>query len=820
MATDKIVAEYTVKVDQALKNLDALANRVSKIDQERKKTEEGFKQMSSNLVSDLSKVGAAIGVAFGVQQLVSFTKETVNLAAQAEGVERAFKRIGGGQYLQGLRDATRGTVTDLVLMQNAVKASNFKIPLENLASLFKFAQARARETGESVDYLVDSIILGIGRKSPLILDNLGISAVELRSRLKGVGVETANVGQIAQIIGDIATEEMAKMGDQADTTADKIAQIGTSFENMKVDIGKSLILLVEDVSKAWDALVDINAVRAKEASDALTESFKEGQSNAQKTIKNIEGIMKADEGRMKMIQQNLKFNEDAYDTEQKKVGELQKALDLANIEYGISALKKQKQLKAEIQASDELSESYLAQIDVFQSYINVATAKADTVEKEIRNVAYYQAAIKDVVDAIQAEGTAVKDIMPLREKEKQLRAELAKLLGEETEAQKTLKKQAEETAKRQYDDAVKWKELQDQINADLKAIRDATQDRYLNDIDNKFKRDELYSLQTISEAEGLSEALLQIEMDRITAQIEARKRLGLSTLDLEIQLAEIQSGIQTGQDEAYKKSIEYQIELQKELAQVEAERQQENLDFINTTLSAWQSVTSTVASLVEAQYQRQYNALDNALKNEEITREQYDKKRAQIARKQAKQQKEFAIVQAIINTALGVTNAFATAPNIILGAILAAVVAAAGAAEIATISSQPLPQFAEGGWVDNKGKIHGRSHGQGGVMIEAEGNEFITRGKYAKPNADILEAINTGNWEKYKFDNIIAPAIDKVMEGGLEGMGASYMLHNQFNDRNLLRVLDRNRQAEKEGFVYLGNRMEKVLRSNSRDRYA
>ena len=223
---------------------------------------------------------------------------------------------------------------------------------------------------------------------------------------------------------------------------------------------------------------------------------------------------------------------------------------------------------------------------------------------------------------------------------------------------------------------------------------------------------------------------------------------------------------------------------------------------------------------MEAQYQRQYNALDNALKNEEITREQYDKKRAQIARKQAKQQKEFAIVQAIINTALGVTNAFATAPNIILGAILAAVVAAAGAAEIATISSQPLPQFAEGGWVDNKGKIHGRSHGQGGVMIEAEGNEFITKGKYANRHAEVLEAINSGGWEKYKFDNIIAPAIDKVMEGGLEGMGASYMLQNQFNDRNLLRVLDRNRQAEKDGFVYLGNRMEKVLRSNSRDRYA
>lgn len=781
MATDKIVAEYTVKVDLALKNLDALAGRVSKIDQERKKTEEGFKQMSSNLVSDLSKVGAAIGVAFGAQQLISFTKEIVNLAAQSEGIERAFKRIGGGEYLQGLRDATRGTVSDLILMQNAVKANNFKIPLENLASLFKFAQARARETGQSVDYLVESIITGIGRKSPLILDNLQLTMKDLQKELGSTAIEAATVGELAAATAKVATSELEKMGDQADTTADKIARIGVAFDNFKLSLGKELI----------GQFSELNAEISKTGELLNLEGF-DGLSIVMKGLSNaVEAVLEPFTVLNSLVQGNV----GAYQLLREVLGLTDGVID-ENID------KLHKQAKAVVE-------------------VTAATETATEAQKEqIKNVFYYQEEIKKVVDEIGNEATAINAIRPLREKEKQLRAELAKLLGEETEAQKKLKKQAEETAKRQYDDAVKWKELQDQIYADLQKIRDTTQERYLNDIDNKFKRDELYSLQTISEAEGLSEALIQIEQDRITAQIEARKRLGMSTLDLEIQLAEIQSGIQTGQDEAYKKSIEYQIELQKELAQVEAERQQENLDFINTTLSAWQSVTSTVASLVEAQYQRQYNALDNALKNEEITREQYDKKRAQIARKQAKQQKEFAIVQAIINTALGVTNAFATAPNIILGAILAAVVAAAGAAEIATISSQPLPQFAEGGWVDNKGKIHGRSHGQGGVMIEAEGNEFITKGKYANKHADVLEAINSGGWEKYKFDNIIAPAIDKVMEGGLEGMGASYMLQNQFNDRNLLRVLDRNRQAEKEGFVYLGNRMEKVLRSNSRDRYA
>ena len=105
-------------------------------------------------------------------------------------------------------------------------------------------------------------------------------------------------------------------------------------------------------------------------------------------------------------------------------------------------------------------------------------------------------------------------------------------------------------------------------------------------------------------------------------------------------------------------------------------------------------------------------------------------------------------------------------------------------------------------------------------MIEAEGDEFITRGKYANRHADVLEAINSGGWEKYKFDNIIAPAIDKVMEGGLEGMGASYMLQNQFNDKNLLRGLDRMRTSEKDSARFIVQELKHVLKPRKRGGYA
>ena len=784
MATDKIVAEYTVKVDLALKNLDALAGRVSKIDQERKKTEDGFKQMSSNLVSDLSKVGAAIGVAFGVQQLVSFTKETVNLAAQAEGVERAFKRIGGGQYLQGLRDATRGTVTDLVLMQNAVKANNFKIPLENLASLFKFAQARARETGESVDYLVDSIILGIGRKSPLILDNLGISAVELRSRLKGVGVEAANVGDIAKIIGDIATEEMAKMGDQADTTADKIAQIGTSFENMKVEIGKSLILLVEDVSKAWDVLVDINAVRAKEASDALTESFKEGQSNAQKTIKNIEGIMKADEGRMKMIQQNMKFIEDAYDAEQKKVKDLQTALDLANIEYGIAAIKKQKQLKAEIQASDELSESYLAQIDVFQTYINISEAKDATTDSAVRSIALLNEqlkTLKEQFDAAEIGSASFYDLASqITAKTKELAEAMLLLLPRDSIA---LLNAELANLKKELDNAKIagsnfWK-IEDDIVKKTKELNEAIAMTKLSDA---FKLDE--------------DIEVKINFDALNDYPEKVKE----TIDLADQMwQEHFAELMRQQDKAAENR-----EKDKDLA----------LQMTTEVLNTLSSLSSSIASIVQNQVTQDLKQLERQYEAGEITREEFDKKERELQRKAAQSSKDAALFQAVIGTAQAVINALAT-PNVPfpIAAGFAALAGVVGAIQIAAIATQPLPQFAEGGIVT------GKSHKHGGVHIEAEGGEFITSVKQTKKHRDLLDAINKGLADQYIHRNYVMPMLDSAVFDGFGDIGNSAKLNGltaTLKDNNIIAAMDRNRTATTRGLNTLIERIDKLGGNNTR----
>ena len=112
--------------------------------------------------------------------------------------------------------------------------------------------------------------------------------------------------------------------------------------------------------------------------------------------------------------------------------------------------------------------------------------------------------------------------------------------------------------------------------------------------------------------------------------------------------------------------------------------------------------------------------------------------------KRNKQNQKVQVAQATASTALAVTNALAVQPWF-LGVALAAVAAAMGAVQIATIKKQ---KFADGG------VIQGASHANGGVKIlngqaEVEGGEYITNKVTTSKNVDVLTFINS---KKKKLD--------------------------------------------------------------------
>lgn len=193
---------------------------------------EQSKQKVNGFAQYMGKLGGIIAGAFSVQAVVQFANQTAELANKAKGVRAAFQKLGDGSLLNSLRRATQGTVDDLQLMQRAVQANNFKIPMDQLATYLQFATKRAQETGQSVDYLVDSIITGLGRQSLLILDNLGFSAAEIRDNMK-------DGASMAEAVGKIIQQQMPSATTEIDKAAVASERLAAAWTNFKLMIGET-----------------------------------------------------------------------------------------------------------------------------------------------------------------------------------------------------------------------------------------------------------------------------------------------------------------------------------------------------------------------------------------------------------------------------------------------------------------------------------------------------------------------------------------------------------------------------------------------------
>jgi hypothetical protein len=306
----------------------------------------GIQQVDAKL-KETSKLfgnlGQAIGAAFIVGQVQAFAAETIKLGSELQTVGRGFARFGNEMQLETLRKATRGLVSDLELMKVTVQAGNFGIPIEQMGKLLEFATKRAAETGQSVDYLVESIVKGIGRKSPLILDNLGISAVRLKEKFGGVAIEAQSIADVAQAVGDIAAEEMGKMGTAVDTAADKMVRLTTTWENFKAKFGEAiapaasgLLEGITNMLKAGETMGPALNRLGVATGTAKPSDLVKKQGATTPTVAPVVEMQRAITT-LETLRQNLKDLETEYNTTEvgtSRFMELRKAIEEANYQLG------------------------------------------------------------------------------------------------------------------------------------------------------------------------------------------------------------------------------------------------------------------------------------------------------------------------------------------------------------------------------------------------------------------------------------------------------------------------------------------------------
>ena len=259
-----------------------------------------FEDFTASIGINMKKM-TAFGLAAGaaasaINSLTSAISTAISdgarMAKEMEGVRAAFKRLDQPGLLDNLREATHGTVNDLELMKQAVKFNNFNLSLKEMGTMLAFAQQQAKDTGQDVNYLVDSIVTGLGRKSLPILDNLGLSATEIRERMKETGDMTKAVASIIQ-------ERMDAAGGYVETASDRAAKATADLENAMTSLGETFAPLIGASDSLWNS-IKIGAINAlntavKPLIQALSEAGTLGQgARATAGFGNLGGNTKVD----------------------------------------------------------------------------------------------------------------------------------------------------------------------------------------------------------------------------------------------------------------------------------------------------------------------------------------------------------------------------------------------------------------------------------------------------------------------------------------------------------------------------------------------
>ncbi|MBF1456670.1 MAG: 2-oxoacid:ferredoxin oxidoreductase subunit delta [Prevotella nigrescens] len=182
-----------------------------------------------------------------LQKVKEFAAEGISMAETADGVIHAFQKLDNPNLLQTLRKATKNTVDDIELMKAAIKARDFGIPLEDLGKYLSFAQLKAQQLDVSVQQMTDDIVTGLGRQSPQILDNLGLSAAEIKE-------QTKETGDFMKGVATIVEKNLAAAGETYISAADRAAQKTAELHNRQLELGQALLPLKEKISNTFDTM--------------------------------------------------------------------------------------------------------------------------------------------------------------------------------------------------------------------------------------------------------------------------------------------------------------------------------------------------------------------------------------------------------------------------------------------------------------------------------------------------------------------------------------------------------------------------------------
>ncbi len=240
--------QATAKIKALKKETDSLAGVVMR----------NHRQIGMAMTAFGASVTAAAGLA-------------VKAAAEVEQTKGAFERLAKANgesaedILKALKESSKGTISanDLMLAANRAMVLGVAKNTDQFTRLMEIARDRSRAMGSTATQAFNDIVTGIGRGSPLILDNLGI-IVDLteanQDYAKAVGKATNQLTEADKqqaLLNAVLNQGETSIDRTALatlTTAERFQQLKAQISDTAATLGTALLPIV---AKVVGALADV-----------------------------------------------------------------------------------------------------------------------------------------------------------------------------------------------------------------------------------------------------------------------------------------------------------------------------------------------------------------------------------------------------------------------------------------------------------------------------------------------------------------------------------------------------------------------------------
>lgn len=260
-----------------------------------KKVKDTVEQAGTGLSAKAIAVGASFGTFIGGmakdavmalgRQMVELGTRGVQLSPMAASFKSLTASIGqsGDAMLQVSRTASKGLITDMDLMAAANKAILLGLPVtsQSMGTMAQAAVALGRAMKQDATKSFDDLITALGRSSPMILDNLGLSVKVEEANQKYAASIKKSASELTDAekklafynaAMDAAKRKVDEVGGIQLTFADRLTQVKVAMSNFTDALGVA-IATSPVVNAAFEAV-----------SSALTGAFGENQTTLVQTL--------------------------------------------------------------------------------------------------------------------------------------------------------------------------------------------------------------------------------------------------------------------------------------------------------------------------------------------------------------------------------------------------------------------------------------------------------------------------------------------------------------------------------------------------------